>query len=134
MCGQSGREVSASTVSSVASIDVKDAKMMVCMNKVCEIVYFGTDFFPLVFNRDIDIDIHFKEESTHHYICYCHKITFDDIKNKVLHHQARSIKDIMPLYCDIILERCEQQHPLGCDCAKDIKRCIESILKEEKLV
>ena len=136
MCGSNGYIVKSSTVEHIANFETDSLKkeiMSVCFDPECEIVYFSSTYYPLVFEREIDIEIGFKESSSRKYICYCYKIERDDIVRGVLRNNIRTIKDVMSPYGDIVLERCEKEHPLGCDCIKDIRKLIDDTLKEYKI-
>ena len=137
MCGSTGKQVKSTTVEHVAKFKVDSLKkeiMNACLDPECEIVYFSSAYYPLVFGREIDTDVGYKTFSNYNYVCYCHKIESEDIVKSVIVHGARAVKDIISQSGDVKLNICEKTHPLGCDCTKDIRKIIDDTLRENKIL
>lgn len=137
MCGSSGTVVKSLTVESIANLERSSLQkeiMSACMNEECEIVYFSSTFYPLIFEREIKTEIAYKSGSKNKYICYCHKITKSDIVDSILKGKKRTVKEIIYPHGDIIFNECEKKHPLGCSCVKDIRVIIDEILKENNCI
>ncbi len=137
MCGSVGQYVNSSTVEHICAQEFGTLEreiMSACLDSECEIVYFSSSFYPLFFEREISTEIGFKASATKSFVCYCHKVTKEDIVKDVLNNNSRTIKDIIHPHGDIILNACEKLHPLGCDCVKDIRRIINDTLLEHKLI
>ena len=66
MCGSIGRLVKNKTVEYIGGYEkdvLKKEIMSVCMDADCEIVYFSSIYYPLIFERELSIEIDFKYSS-----------------------------------------------------------------------
>lgn len=131
MCGTTGALVKSKTVERLVEKDIEDNLFKyeifsLCMDKACEMAYFSADYGYLYLQRDVKTPIDFKDDAEVKYACYCHQITIDDVREAVLKHHARTVKDIM-LHQPIIVEKCQHHNPFGCSCMADIKKMIEEI-------
>ena len=88
MCGTKGALVSYKTVQHLRyrpyKDDLRGEIFSLCMHKDCEMAFYSADYGYLSLQRDINTPIDFKADSKEKYICYCNRITLDEIKHAVL--------------------------------------------------
>lgn len=134
MCGSIGALVDSDTVENIITESVEKGFFnreifSLCMDEKCEMAYFSADYGFIYLQDDIKIPLDFKEDSNIKYICYCKKITINDVENAVKNQNAISIKEIFRFYSPIIVEECKVKNPLGFCCVPDIKKKIDDLIK-----
>lgn len=100
----------------------------ICLNEQCEVVYFNLSNNFILKKSDIKIPIWFKQDADPRYICYCNKVTEEQIIDAVLKHGAKNIKDIIRLTGAMKNGKCEINNPLGKCCSPYINQTINKAL------
>lgn len=105
-----------------------------CLNPYCEITYFNKDKNLLFRNSDLKIPVWFKDGANPRYICYCNKVTEDQIIKAVVEQGARNIRDIVKITGAMKNSNCETNNPLGVCCSKEIQKVIDNTIKGYSLL
>lgn len=132
-CGEIGNEVKISAVRHL--VDEKhlsklvDEKYFVCMDEACEVVYYNSNGASYFTKDDVSVPIWFKKDADPKYICYCNKVTEEDIIKAVLNDGAENMKDIVRLTGAMKNPKCELNNPLGKCCGENIQAIIDKTLK-----
>jgi hypothetical protein len=130
MCGTVGALVASQTVEYQVNQELEPRQFhqeifSLCMNPRCEMAYYSADYGYLYLLRDIKAELDHKEETQEKYICYCQKITYDQVRAAVLDQGVRSTKAFFKNRPPVIVEKCLQVNPFGCSCLADIKKLID---------
>jgi len=131
LCGKQGRPVSGITVKHLVKEDFKDLAMaeasyIVCMNEVCDVVYYealGTLCFT---KAQVVVPIWFKKDADPKYACYCSRVTVEEVIHAVVYHDATTVKEVNQLTGAMKNANCKLNNPLGVCCHPVIQ---EAILK-----
>lgn len=100
----------------------------ICLNEDCDIVYFSADKKTIFFKEDMNTPIWFKKGADPKFICYCNRVTEQQIIDAVRYEGAKTIKDIVRLTGAMKNARCEINNPLGQCCGPVIQETIEKAL------
>jgi bacterioferritin-associated ferredoxin len=107
---------------------VKEGTYNICLNEDCDVIYFNVDQ-DLLFNKDnIKIPIWFKKNADPKYICYCNKVTEQQIYEAVINGKAKDMKDIIKLTGAMKNSKCEIMNPLGQCCGSEVQQIIDKAL------
>lgn len=101
----------------------------ICLNEDCDVIYYDLKSKTIFRREDIKIPIGFKKDANPKYICYCNKVTEEQIINAVLNDGAKDIKDIVRLTGAMKNANCEINNPLGKCCSPSINATIIKGLK-----
>nr|WP_279230400.1 (2Fe-2S)-binding protein [Thermohalobacter berrensis] len=63
-------------------------------------------------------------------MCYCNKVTEEDIVNAIKEKNAKNIKDIIKITGAMRNNNCEINHPTGKCCSSVIQQTINRVLKD----
>lgn len=134
-CNSVGQVVKGVTVKSFVQKEWKseiqdDDMFTLCMNPDCYITYYSYEknlFFTI---EDLTHPIWFKRGSIPKIICYCHRITEDMIREKVISDNLTSFRDIVLAYRKKVVCNCERLNPLGLCCTKYFYEVINKTLRE----
>ncbi|NME64330.1 (2Fe-2S)-binding protein [Clostridium cadaveris] len=108
---------------------VKDENYYICSNEYCDIVYYNSNYSSVFTKKDMKIPIWYKKDASPKYICYCNKVTEEEIINAVINDDAKDIKDIVKLTGAMKNVNCEINNPFGKCCSPHIKATINKALK-----
>lgn len=109
--------------------DLYEGNYHVCLNKDCDVVYFNENKNIILKRQHIKIPIWYKKDANPKYICYCNKVTEEQIINAVIVDGAEDIKDIIRLTGAMKNGKCETNNPVGKCCSPVIKETIDKALK-----
>ena len=109
--------------------DLYEGDYHICLNKDCDVVYFNENKNIILKRQHIKMPIWYKKDANPKYICYCNKVTEDQIINAVLVDGAEDIKDIIRLTGAMKNGKCETNNPIGKCCSSIIKETIDKALK-----
>ncbi|HCX04862.1 MAG TPA: (2Fe-2S)-binding protein [Clostridiales bacterium] len=109
--------------------NVTEDNYRICLNEDCDVVYFDLEKNVLFKKQDIKIPIWYKKGANPKYICYCNRVTEEQIINAVLDYGAKNIKDIIKLTGAMKKCNCEINNPLGKCCSPFIQDIINKTLK-----
>jgi bacterioferritin-associated ferredoxin len=106
----------------------------VCLNKECKVAYFGSNEKVMLINSDLKMEIWFKEGANPKYICYCSKVTEEEITEAVVKQGARTVKDVVNITGAMKDSNCKINNPLGKCCSSEIQKVINSIIENKDLM
>jgi len=109
--------------------DLYEGDYHICLNKDCDVIYFNENKNIILKRQHIKMPIWYKKDANPKYICYCNKVTEDEIINAVLVDGAEDIKDIIRLTGAMKNGKCETNNPIGKCCSPIIKETIDKALK-----
>lgn len=107
---------------------VKDYNYFVCMNEECNVVYYSPSIGISYSKEQIKVPIWFKKDANPKYICYCNRVTEQQITDAVLVSGAKDINDIIRITGAMKNGKCEINNPLGKCCSPYIKESINKAL------
>lgn len=123
-CGTVAYPVPNETVNNLAGrsgIIIGAQKWNACTNKECKVAYYSLEQTILV--TDIDIRLWYKDDGGNVPICYCSKLSRDEIRNAVL-HGCSTIDDVQNSTGKDITGKCLSENPLGQCCRNVFLRTI----------
>lgn len=82
--------------------------------------------------NDLNTPIWFKKDAEPKYICYCNKVTEQQIFDAVQNRGAKTLQDIMRLTGAMQNANCEINNPLGVCCGPVIRQTIDKALKKSR--
>ncbi|MDW7670528.1 MAG: (2Fe-2S)-binding protein [Bacillota bacterium] len=128
MCNKEGLVVSPMTVSHMVVENLVEQitgdHYYLCLDENCQVAYYAEDPGFQVTLEHIQVPIWFKRGADPKYICYCSRVTEDEIVNAVVHQGARSLKDIVKLTGAMENCHCAINHPTGKCCSPYILEAI----------
>lgn len=107
---------------------VEDDNYYLCLSEKCDIVYYSSNSDFHIEKEQIKVPIWFKEDANPKYICYCNRVTEENIVNAIRNEGARNIKDIIKLTGAMKNGKCETNHPTGKCCSPVIQETIDRAL------
>lgn len=107
---------------------VHEGDYHICLNEECDVVYYDLKDNIIFREKDIKIPIWYKRDANPKYICYCNKVTEDEIIKAVVNDGAKNMKDIIKITGAMKNGECEIKNPLGKCCGPVIQRTISKAL------
>lgn len=96
-----------------------------CINEECNISYYNTEF-DIKFNKEqLKVPIWFKKEANPKYVCYCSKVTEEQVINAVIKDGATKMKDVLGITGAMSNPQCQKNNPLGKCCHQIIQNTID---------
>lgn len=133
VCIEEGKLVKNITVKHMVIDGVKeyvgDNDYYLCMNEACSVVYYGQESDNRFDKKDVREPIWFKNDANPKYVCYCSKVTEDQIIDAVVKKDAKNMKDIIVLTGAMKNGKCETNNPLGKCCSPIIQEAIKKGLE-----
>jgi hypothetical protein len=118
-CGTVAYPVPAETVTNCAGrsgfIDAAQ-KWNACTNRECQVAYFSKE--KTVHAADINVRLWYKDEEGDVPICYCSKLTRDEIRNAVL-RGCGTIDEVQEATGKDVTGKCLSENPLG-QCCRNV--------------
>lgn len=108
---------------------IKDCTYYICLNEKCDVVYFIPESNVSYSKQQIKVPIWFKKDANPKFICYCNKVTEEQIIDAVVNRGAKDIKDIIKLTGAMKNGKCEYNNPLGKCCSPIIQDTINKALE-----
>ena len=133
ICNYKGQLVKDITVKNMVKSDlltnINNYDYYLCLNPECDNVYFNNEFKQNFSKCDIRVGIWFKEKNPDRLICYCSKVTAQQIKDAILgDNKAGTVDDIVRLTNAMKQSNCKINNPSGRCCSKAIQSIIEETL------
>lgn len=129
VCREKGEFVKNITVKHLILNAIKDSvgdnDYYLCMNEACCVAYFNSEHNIKFNKKELKVPIWFKSDANPKYICYCNKVTEEDIIEAVINKGAKNIKDIIMLTGAMKNGKCEINNPLGKCCSTIIQETIK---------
>ncbi|QVK17835.1 (2Fe-2S)-binding protein [Mycoplasmatota bacterium] len=140
VCGNQGLEVPFETVENLTTTFIKeqlkhyqDEKFYLCLNKTCHVAYFTPDKAIILLSQ-LNVPIWFKRQKNEYYVCYCRRITLDDIIDavKMLNKEEVTISDVIKFYNkEEVITDCLHNNPTGLSCDKLFENAIKYAQKHK---
>lgn len=128
-CNFEGEKVNLKTVKSLMSIQ-KDLQNNVnyylCFNKECDVAYYN-DVDEIILKSEIKVPIWFKNGADPKYICYCSKVTEEEIVDAIVNKNCKTVKDVVKNTNAMKTSNCVVNSPTGKCCSRQINDLIQSI-------
>ena len=132
-CDQVGEGVSNLTVYSLCKKSEKPAiskegenGFALCMNPACSVAYYNSS--TTIEMNALKRDIHFKDDAKEHYICYCLKITKQQVEDTIIQKKLTGMQDIMKELVGPPPCKCEINNPTGLCCDTIFNALIKDVL------
>lgn len=130
-CNHLGEKVNIKTIQSLLSIqkDLKDnVNYYLCFNKDCDVAYYN-DVDDIILKSEIKVPIWFKNGADPKYICYCSKVTEEEITDAIVNKNSRTVKDVVKNTNAMKNSNCVINSPTGKCCSRQINDLLKSINK-----
>lgn len=129
ICGKQGTLVKNITVKHMVLEELRnqvgDEDYFLCMNEECDITYYDLKS-NINFNKhQVKEPIWFKKDANPKYVCYCSKVTEEQVINAVIKGGAENMKDVLKLTGAMKNSKCQENNPLGKCCHKIIQDAID---------
>ena len=95
-------------------------------------VYFSGEENNIFNEEDIKEPIWFKKDASPKYICYCNKVTEQEIIDSIIDKNAKDMKDIIKTTGAMKNAECETKNPLSKCCGSRIQKIIRETLTKGK--
>lgn len=133
ICNQLGEKVKSITVKHLVSKNfveevVDEEAYYLCMNEDCDVVYYSSDGESIFNKTEVKIPIWFKKNANPKYVCYCSKVTEEEIINAVTNQGAKNVKDIIKFTGAMKDGNCILNNPLGKCCGSTILETINKAI------
>lgn len=134
ICQQIGEKVKNITVKhlvleNLAEEIVDEGIYYLCMNEDCDVVYYSSNRESIFDKKRVNLPIWFKKDADPKYICYCNRVTEEEMINAVINQGAKNIKDINKLTGAMNNGKCMLNNPLGRCCSPIILETINKAIK-----
>ncbi len=96
-----------------------------CMTEDCNVVYFTPD--KIYYRTDLTVPVWYKTGADPKFICYCNKVTQEQIENAVVNSNAYNIKDVVKLTGAMENGQCLLNNPTGKCCGPVIQQIIDKV-------
>jgi len=128
VCNKKGLVVSPETVSHLVVENlveqITEDHYYLCLDENCRVAYYAEETDFQVNLEHVRVPIWFKKGADPKYICYCSKVTEEQMINAVINQGAQNIKDIMKLTGAMENCHCAINHPTGKCCSPYILEAI----------
>ena len=135
ICGFTGISVSKITVEHLVTDDnismVNGTDYRICMNENCDVVYYNLEMEIKFLKNQIKVPIWFKKDANPKYVCYCSKITEDQVIAAVKNHGAKTTNDVNIITGSMKKPNCRENNPMGVCCHKIIQDAINKGLADK---
>ncbi|MBU5436547.1 (2Fe-2S)-binding protein [Tissierella sp. MSJ-40] len=134
ICHQISEKVKSITVKHLVSDNflgeiVNEETYYLCMNENCDVVYYNLNNESILDKKKVKVPIWFKGDANPKYICYCNKVTEEQIINAVINQGAKNINDINKLTGAMKNGKCMLNNPLGKCCGPIVLQTIKRALQ-----
>ncbi|MCA1932936.1 MAG: (2Fe-2S)-binding protein [Calditerrivibrio sp.] len=111
---------------------IKDLEYRICLNAICDLVYYSVPHGVNFFKDQIRVPVWFKKDAYPKYACYCSKVQEDDIVRAVKEFGLKTVRDVCIKTGAMKNPNCTANNPLGKCCHKTIQKIIDDSLKPTK--
>jgi len=129
-CNKEGKKVQSITVRHMIleslKHEIKDEQYYLCINEECDAVYYNST--KVYVRNQVIVPVWFKKDANPKYICYCNKVTEQQIIDAVINKNARDIRDIIMFTGAMKNGKCLVNNPAGECCGSTIKVTINKVL------
>ncbi len=129
VCKKSGDEVKNITVRHMVLGElleqIGDDDYYLCMNEECDGVYYNLKSDIVYNKKQVKVPVWFKKDANPKYVCYCNKVTEEQVINAVVKDEAKNMKDIIKLTGAMKNGKCEIKNPSGKCCHQVVQNAID---------
>lgn len=134
ICKQSGEPVQNITVKHLVNDNLMEMvggyDYYLCVNEACDVVYYNTGVNILFFKLDLKAPVWYKAGANPKFICYCNRVTEEQIIDAVINKDAKDMKDIIKLTGAMKNGQCLINNPTGKCCGTVIQKTIDKALNK----
>ncbi|MFT9494450.1 Csac_0668 family 2Fe-2S cluster-binding (seleno)protein [Anaerosolibacter sp.] len=105
-----------------------------CMNEECDVAYYNSELGVRFNKEQVKVPIWFKRDANPKFVCYCSKVTEEQIINAVIKDGAKSMEDIIKLTGAMKNAQCQKNNPLGKCCHQIIQDAIVLSMSNRELI
>ncbi|MDZ7542420.1 (2Fe-2S)-binding protein [Clostridium perfringens] len=129
VCKKQGNPVKKITVKHMVldelTKEVRDDEYFLCMSEECHITYYNTESNTKFNKQQIRVPIWFKKDADPKYVCYCSKVTEEEVINAVVKDGATNMAEILKITGAMSNSQCQNKNPLGKCCHQIIQDAID---------
>jgi len=128
-CNLSGEKVNEKTVNSLLTIKKalqENTNYYLCFSKDCDVAYYNEDD-NIILISEIKVPIWFKNDANPKYICYCSKVTEEEIVDAIVNKNCKTVKDVVKNTNAMKISNCAINSPTGKCCSRQINDLIKSL-------
>ncbi|ERJ11243.1 (2Fe-2S)-binding protein [Haloplasma contractile] len=129
-CNTAGEKVKDETVTSLIITDSvihNDNSYYLCLSSDCDVAYFDNNNTIIPISK-LKVPIWFKKNSTPKYMCYCSKVTEDEVIDAIFNKNCRTVKDIVDKTNAMNISNCIENSPTGKCCSRQINDLISKLI------
>ncbi len=129
VCGKKGTLVENFTVKHMVSDDLREQigedDYFLCMSEECDVTYYNPKT-EIKFNKQqLIVPMWYKKDANPKYVCYCSKVTEEQVINAVLKEGASTMQEVLNVTGAMKNANCRKNNPLGKCCHKVIQFAVE---------
>ena len=136
-CGTHGTKVATVTVRAMALEEeqarVGDTEYHLCTTPDCETAYYSVDRALTLSVEQIKAPLHFKTSAHKRYVCYCNKITEEDVRSAVQNHGQTKMQAIIRSLRGEAQSDCVHKNPFGRCCTERFHHVIDAAIKNHEI-
>lgn len=129
VCNNIGISVSQVTVEHLVADKFRESvegnRYKICMDENCNVVYYSVENGRKFLKGQVSVPIWFKKDANPKYACYCNKVTEEQVIDAVVHHGAKTVKEVNAIKGTMRNSNCKDNNPLGVCCHKIIQEAID---------
>lgn len=129
LCKRTGNIVKDITVRNMVYNEIIDRVnndvYYLCMNEECDIVYYNNKAKINFTLKEIKVPVWYKKDASPKYVCYCNKVTENQVIDAVVKDGAKDMKDILKLTGAMKNGKCEINNPSGKCCHEVVQSAID---------
>jgi len=99
-----------------------------CLNPSCDVAYFNVATHRVFYTQELKEPIWYKKNAKPKIICYCNKVTDEDIINAALNKGARTVKEAIKITGAMKNSNCRINNPLSKCCMPAIQNIFNATL------
>lgn len=92
---------------------IGDGDYYLCMQEEWDIVYYNKESGVRFTKAEVKVPVWFKQDADPKYVCYCNKVTEEQVIDAVINDDAKEMKDIIRLTGAMKNGQCEIKNPSG---------------------
>lgn len=132
VCNNEGVSVRGVTVEHLVADNYRNVaeggQYKICMNEDCSVVYYNVDNGIKFLKDQVRVPIWFKKDANPKYVCYCSKVTEEQVIEAVIKHGAKTVEEVNAVTGAMKNSNCKENNPLGVCCHKIIQEAIDKAL------
>lgn len=128
LCGHKSKVISIKTVKAFVKDEfkaqIRKDHYFLCTDKSCEVTYFNGNKDIIFYQQGLKEDVWYKDNAKTKYVCYCDKVTEEEIINAIKNgaYTLDALKRVLPISQH---KNCKVNNPTGECCEKYIEQYIK---------